>query len=123
MPPTPSLRRGDVVRVLFRNIDPKLPELPVKGRPALVIQDSHVQGPYARWVMASFTTNIGARAGTRIFVEAGSRKAREMGLSRDSLLCLDDIETIPPWRILAKAGHCTFMDEVDRILRRLLSLP
>jgi mRNA-degrading endonuclease toxin of MazEF toxin-antitoxin module len=122
MPPTTNLRRGDVVRVLFRNLDPKLPSLPVKGRPALVIQNDQVQGPYNRWVMASFTTNVAARGKTRIFVEKRSREAHEMGLTKDCLLCLDDLETIPPWRILQVSGSCPFMDDVDPILRNLLEL-
>jgi hypothetical protein len=73
--------------------------------------------------MASFTTNLGDRGVTRIPVHVGSPEAREMGITRESLLCLDDLETIPPWRVLERTGHCPFMDEVDRILRRLIALP
>ena len=123
MPSPPPLRRGDVVGVLFRNVDPRLPPLPRHGRPALIVQDPAVQGPHLRWVMASFTTNLEDRGTTRIPVHRDSPEAREMGIMRESLLCLDDLETIPPWRVLERTGHCPFMDEVDRILRKLIALP
>lgn len=122
MPPTLSPRRGDVVRVLFRNLDPHRPDEPFKTRPALVLQGEGVQGPYTRWVMASFTTNLEAKSSTRIFVGGKRAEAREMGLARDCMLCLDDLETIPPWRVVSIVGRCPFMDQVDPILRRVVGL-
>ncbi|MDE1821870.1 MAG: type II toxin-antitoxin system PemK/MazF family toxin [Euryarchaeota archaeon] len=116
---TPRLERGGVSLVEFPNIDFRS----WKPRPALLVQDPSVRGPYPDVLVAAITSAIETTGPTRPLFHVESPEGRSMGLRTDSVLALDNLATVPEDRILRQLGTCPVMGMVDDLLRALLGLP
>lgn len=118
MTPSLSLRRGGVYLVEFPNIDFRT----WKPRPALLVQDASVRGPYPDVLVAAITSAVETAGPTRILVAKNTVEGRAMGLKTDSVIALDNLATVPEERLLRQLGTCQVMPSVDSALRRLLGL-
>ncbi len=115
---TVSLRRGGVYLVEFPNIDFRT----WKSRPALLVQDPSVRGPYPDLLVAAITSTIETAGPTRIRVEMNNPEGRAMGLRTDSVIALDNLATVPERRLMRQLGTCPIMPAVDAILKRIFGL-
>jgi mRNA interferase MazF len=115
---TTSLSRGGVYLVEFPNID----FATWKPRPALLIQDPAVRGPYPELLAAAITSSVETVGPTRLRVDRRSPEGRAMGLLTESVIALDNLATVPENRFRRQLGTCPIMGEVERALRHLLSL-
>lgn len=110
--------RGGVYLVEFPNIDFR----PWKPRPALLVQDPSVRGPYPDVLVAAVTSSVETIGPTRPLVRRESSEGRQMGLRTDSVIALDHLATVPELRLMRQLGTCPVMTLVDGILGRLLAL-
>lgn len=115
---TVSLRRGGVYLVEFPNIDFRT----WKPRPALLVQDPNVRGPYPDLLVAAITSSVETVGPTRILVQMNTAEGRAMGLRTDSVIAMDNLATVPEDRLMRQLGTCPIMPTVDMILKRLFSL-
>jgi mRNA-degrading endonuclease toxin of MazEF toxin-antitoxin module len=115
---TVSLRRGGAYLVEFPNIDFRT----WKPRPALLVQDPSVRGPYPDLLVAAITSAIETVGPTRILVEKDTGEGRTMGLRTDSVIALDNLATVPESRLMRQLGTCPIMRTVDATLKRLFAL-
>lgn len=116
---TLHLERGGVYLVEFPNIDFRS----WKPRPALLVQDPSVRGPYPDVLVAAITSSTETAGPTRPLVHLRSPEGRSMGLRTDSVIALDNLATVPLVRLLKELGTCPLMGQVDDVLRALLGLP
>jgi mRNA interferase MazF len=110
--------RGGVYLVEFPNID----FATWKPRPALLIQNPSVRGPYPDVLMAAITSSTETQGPTRILVEMRSPEGRAMGLLTDSVIALDNLATVPENRLRRQLGTCPLMPQVGRVRRQILPL-
>ncbi|MGI0070503.1 MAG: type II toxin-antitoxin system PemK/MazF family toxin [Thermoplasmata archaeon] len=115
---TLRLERGAVYLVEFPNIDFRT----WKPRPALLVQDPGVQGPYSDVLVAAITSSVETVGPTRLLVRMASIEGRAMGLRTDSVIALDNLATVPGERLLRQIGSCPVMDRVNVTLRKILAL-
>jgi mRNA interferase MazF len=115
---TTNLDRGGVYLVEFPNIDFST----WKPRPALLVQNPSIRGPYPDVLVAAITSAIETEGPTRLLVEMRSPEGRAMGLLTDSVIALDNLATVPERRFRRQLGVCPVMVEVNRVLRKVLSL-
>ena len=115
---TVPLRRGAVYLVEFPNIDFRT----WKPRPALLVQDPSLRGPFPDVLVAAITSSIETTGPTRVRVELHSPEGQAMGLRTDSVIALDNLATIPENRLVRELGTCPIMPVVDKVLKRLLGL-
>jgi mRNA interferase MazF len=115
---TPTLRRGGVYLVEFPNIDFRT----WKPRPALLVQDPSVRGPYPDLLVAAITSAVETAGPTRILVEMHTSEGRAMGLRTDSVIALDNLATVPESRLMRHLGSCPVMPTVDSTLKRIFGL-
>lgn len=118
MTPSRRLRRGGVYLVEFPNIDFRT----WKPRPALLVQDPAVRGPYPDLLVAAITSAVETAGPTRLRISMDSPEGRAMGLKTDSVIALDNLATVPENRLLRQLGTCPVLPAVDAVLRRLLGL-
>lgn len=114
---TVNLRRGGVYLVEFPNI-----YYTWEPRPALLVQDPGVRGPYPDLLVAAITSSVETTGPTRPMIRMDRPEGREMGLRTDSVIALDNPATVPEARLLRRLGTCPVMDTVGTILRWLLGL-
>lgn len=115
---TAKLSRGGVYLVEFPNIDFRT----WKPRPALLVQDPAVRGPYPDLLVAAITSSTETTGPTRPLIRMASPEGRAMGLRTDSVIALDNLATVPESRLMRQLGSCPDLAVVNEILRRLLGL-
>jgi mRNA interferase MazF len=118
MPPKPSIRRGDVVLVLFPDSNLRT----AKRRPALVVQADGLRTGLPQVVIAMITSNL-ARAGhpSRVAVRLSSPEGRRSGLLADSVVMTDNLATVAESEIDRVIGALR-TTAVDVALRHTLGL-
>lgn len=114
-----SIRRGDIVRVLFPNSD----FTSSKRRPALVVQADDLDTGLPQILVAMITGNM-ARSNrvSRVTVLLDSEDGGQSGLRLDSVIMLDNIVTIRVREIDSRLGSMTTLTEVNDALARTLGL-
>ncbi len=115
---TAKLSRGCVYLVEFPNIDFRT----WKPRPALLVQDPDVRGPYPDVLVAAITSTVETTGPTRPLVRMVSPEGLAMGLRTDSVIALDNLATVPESRLMRQLGSCPDMAMINEILRRVLGL-
>lgn len=115
-------RRGDVVLIAFPYIQDFTRS---KARPAVVIQNDVGNAHSENLILASVSSQVPERDyPVHYRVYAGSKIAKEAGLSSDCVVKAETIITIPKARVIDKLGHFPLeaMAEIDRCLRVSLDL-
>ncbi len=115
---TINLSRGGVYLVEFPNID----FATWKPRPALLVQNPSVRGPYPDLLVAAITSSTETEGPTRLLIPVRSPEGRAMGLLTGSVIALDNLATVPENRIRRQLGACPIIGQVERVLRQILSL-
>lgn len=115
---TLKLSRGGVYLVEFPNIDFRT----WKPRPALLVQDPNVRGPYPELLVAAITSSIETAGPTRPLFRMASPAGRAMGLRTDSVIALDNLATVPESRLMRQLGSCPDLTVINEILRKVLGL-
>lgn len=118
VPQSPSLRRGDVVPVLFPNSN----LLTAKTRPALIVQADNLQTGLPQVIVAMISSRI-FRAGhpSRVSILLLTPEGKQSRLLTDSLIMTDNLATVTITAIDRVIGSIP-MTEVDKSLRHTLNL-
>lgn len=116
--PKLTVKRGDVVLVLFPNSDLKS----AKTRPALVVQADNLQTGLSQVIVAMITSQM-SRAGhsCRVTVSLNIMEGQGSGLLTDSVVMADNLATITLSAIYRAIGLLP-MSEVDKALKYTLGL-
>lgn len=114
----PTVRRNDVVLVLFPNSD----LITAKTRPALIVQADDLQTGLAQIIVAMITSQM-ARAGhpSRVTVLLSSTEGQQSGLLTDSVVVTDNLATITLSAVQRVIGSLP-APPVDDALRHTLGL-
>lgn len=114
-----TIKRGDVVRVLFPNSNLQT----AKRRPALVVQADNLNTNLPQIVLALITSNM-SRANhlSRITVWLNSPAGAASGLRLDSVILTDNLATVLESEIDSILGALPDMIAVDAALRHTLAL-
>ena len=115
---TVKLSRCGVYLVEFPNIDFRT----WKPRPALLVQDPNVRGPYPDLLVAAITSSVDTVQPTRPLFRMASPEGRAMGLRTDSVVALENLATVPETRLMRQLGSCPDMTLINEIPGRLLGL-
>ena len=114
-----SLKRGDVVLVLFPNSD----LVTFKRRPALVVEAENLNTGLEQTVIAMITSNLARRGHpSRVFIALNSPVAKGSGLLTDSVIMTDNLATALDKAILSTLGRLADMKPVDAALRKTLAI-
>ena len=118
MQPKPSIKRGNVVLVLFPNSN----LTSAKTRPALILQADNLQTGLSQIIVAMITSQM-SRAGhpSRITILLKSPEGQKSGLLTDSVVMTDNLVTIAISAVYRGIGSLS-MVEIDKALKRTLSL-
>jgi len=118
MLPKPTLKRGDLVLVLFPNSDGRS----AKTRPALIVQADELDTGLDQIIIAMVTSNR-VRAGhpSRITILLDSPEGKQSGLLTDSVVMTDNLATVLCSAIYRVIGSCP-MDRIDEALKNTLGL-
>lgn len=116
--PKPTVRRNDVVLVLFPNSNLTT----AKTRPALIVQANGLDTGLPQVIVAMITSQM-ARAGhpSRFTVLLSSTEGQQSGLLTDSVVMTDNLATITLSAIQRVIGSLPATD-VDDALRHTLGL-
>ncbi|HRA18848.1 MAG TPA: type II toxin-antitoxin system PemK/MazF family toxin [Anaerolineae bacterium] len=116
--PSASVRRGDVVLVLFPNSDLHTARL----RPALVVQRDGLDTGLSQLVLAMITSRT-FRAGheSRVAVTLDTQEGQATGLLTDSVVMTDNMATVAEVAIDRRIGVLP-MATIDAALRHTLGL-
>ena len=113
-----TLKRGDVVLVLFPHSDLKT----AKPRPALIVQTDNLESGLPQIVVAMITSRVfRANHPSRVLIELDSPAGKESGLLTDSVVMTDNLATISEVGIDRVIGKIP-MGEVDKALKHTLGL-
>lgn len=117
-PTVATLKRGDVLLILFPNSDLRT----AKVRPAVVIQADHLNTGLRQVVVAMITSRLD-RAGhpSRVVVSRSDVMGRHSGLLKDSVIMTDNLATVFETAIERHVGT-VHMAAVDQALRHTLRL-
>ncbi len=101
MQPKPTIRRNDVVLVLFPNSNLTT----AKTRPALVVQADNLQTGLSQIIVAMITSQM-SRAGhlSRVTILLNSKEGQQSGLLMDSVVMTDNLATITLFAIQRVIG-------------------
>ena len=114
----PTLRRGDVVLVLFPYSDLKT----AKPRPALIVQTDNLESGLPQVVVAMITSRLfRANHPSRVLIKLDSPAGKESGLLTDSVVMTDNLATISEIALDRVIGKIP-MEEVDKALKHTLGL-
>jgi len=118
MSPKPTLKRGDLVLVLFPNSDWRS----AKTRPALIVQADKLDTGLDQVIIAMVTSNRG-RAGhpSRITILLDSPGGKQSGLLTDSVVMTDNLATVLCSAIYRVIGSYP-MDDINMALKNTLGL-
>lgn len=111
-------KRGSVVLVIFPFSDKRH----YKKRPALVVQDENVDTHLSQRIVVAITSNLDRTGPTRITIKRNSPEGRAMGIQDDSVIMMDNIQTIEPYMIDKIIGTCPTMGPVGAALRCALAI-
>ena len=115
---TSTLKRGDVVLVLFPHSDLRT----AKPRPALVVQTDNLESGLPQVVVAMITSRtFRANHPSRVLIKLDSPTGKESGLLTDSVVMTDNLATISVIAIDRVIGKIP-MGEVDKALKHTLGL-
>lgn len=117
-----EFRRGDVVSIAFPYIQDFSKS---KVRPAVVIQNDIGNAYSDNLILASITSQVPEEEfPVHYRIYAGSRIAKEAGLTTDCIVKAETIITVPKSRVIEKLGRFPpeAMAEIDRCLRISLAL-
>ncbi len=113
-----TLKRGDVVLVLFPHSDLRTAKL----RPALIVQTDNLESGLPQVVVAMVTSRVfRANHPSRVFIKLDSPAGKESGLLTDSVVMTDNLATISEIAIDRVIGKIP-MGDVDKALRHTLGL-
>ncbi len=118
MQPKPTLKRGDIVLVLFPNSNLSS----AKTRPALVVQRDDLQTELSQTVVAMVTSQM-FRAGhpSRVTILLNSLAGKQSGLLTDSVVMTDNLATIGLSAVYRVIGSLP-MQKIDAALKNTLGL-
>lgn len=117
-----EFRRGDVVLIAFPYIQDYTKS---KVRPAVVVQNDIGNTYSDNLILASISSQVPEQEfPVHYRVYAGSRIAKEAGLTSDCVVKAETIVTVPKSRVIEKLGRFPpeAMAEIDRCLRISLDL-
>jgi mRNA interferase MazF len=118
MPPSRSVKRGDVVLVLFPNSDGRT----AKPRPALVVQADGLQTGLSQVIVAMITSRtFRANHPSRVLIVVDNVEGRTSGLLSDSVVMTDNIATVTQQAIGRSIGSLD-MESVNTALCHTLGL-
>lgn len=108
-----SIKRGDIVRVLFPNSD----LISSKRRPALVVQRDSLDSGISQVLLAMITSNM-SRGGhhARVTVMLETPVGMVSGLRLDTVIMADNIVTVRENEIDSILGNLPHMNSVDKAL-------
>jgi mRNA interferase MazF len=91
MPLQPTIKRGDVVLVLFPNTD----LISAKTRPALIVQADELETGLSQFIVAMISSQM-FRSGhpSRVTVLLNSPEGKQSGLLADSVVMTDNLATV-----------------------------
>lgn len=113
-----TLKRGDVVLVLFPNSD----LASAKRRPAVVVQANDLQTGLDQLIVAMITSRIfRANHPSRISIWLESSQGKQSGLLNDSVVMTDNLATVSLPAINRVIGSLP-MEDVDGALKHTLGL-
>lgn len=118
MPPKLTLKRGDVLLVLFPHSNLRA----AKTRPALVVQANDLATGLSQLIVAMMTSQM-SRVGhrSRVEITRSSAEGRQSGLLTDSVVMADNLATNTEAAIYRLIGSLP-MTNVDSALRYTLGL-
>lgn len=118
MPPNPTVKRGDVVLVLFPNSNLRT----AKTRPALVVQADNLQTGLSQVIVAMITSQM-SRAGhpSRVTILLNTPEGQQSGLLTDSVIMTDNLATIVLSALHRIIGSVP-MTDIDQALKHTLRL-
>ena len=115
---THTLKRGDVVLVLFPNSDLKT----AKPRPGLIVQMDNLESGLSQVIVAMITSRLfRADHASRVLIKLDSPAGKASGLLTDSVVMTDNLATISEIAIDRVIGKIS-MREVDKALKHTLGL-
>jgi len=115
---SPSLRRGDVVLVLFPNSD----LLTAKKRPALVVQADDLDTGLSQVIVAMVTSRLfRADHPSRVLIRKDGPGGKDAGLLQDSVVVTDNLATVLLTAVDRRIGALP-METIDNALRLTLGL-
>jgi mRNA interferase MazF len=118
MPPKLTIKRNDVVLVLFPNSNLTT----AKTRPALIVQADNLQTGLPQIIVAMITSQM-IRDGhpSRVTILLNSIEGKQSGLLTDSVVMLDNLATISLSAIQRSIGSLP-KSYIDRALKHTLGL-
>lgn len=116
--PSPNLKRGDVVLVLFPHSDLRT----AKPRPALIVQADDLQTGLPQVIVAMVTSKtFRANHLSRVLVRLSTPEGQGSGLLADSVVMTDNLATVAEMAVQRVIGKLPMAD-VDNALRHTLGL-
>lgn len=116
--PKPTVKRSDVVLVLFPNSDLST----AKTRPALIVQADNLQTGLSQIIVAMITSQMSrASHRSRVTVLVNTPEGQQSGLLTDSVVMTDNLATIALRAIYRVIGSLPTAD-IDKALRHTLGL-
>lgn len=116
--PSPNIKRGDVVLVLFPNSNLTT----AKTRPALIVQADNLQTGLTQAIAALITSQMfRANHPSRVTVLLNTLEGQRSGLLTDSVVMTDNLATIALSAIYRVIGSLSTAD-IDRALKHTLGL-
>ena len=116
--PKPTVKRGDIVLVLFPNSD----LISAKTRPALIVQGDNLKTGLPQIIVAMITSQM-FRAGhpSRVIILLNSSVGQQSGLLTDSVVMTDNLATLAFSAIYRVIGSLP-ITEIDTALKHTLGL-
>ncbi len=116
--PNQTVKRGDVVLVLFPNSN----LLTAKTRPAVVVQADQLQTGLSQIRLAMISSKM-FRAGhqSRVLIILSTLEGQSSGLLSDSVVMTDNLATVMESALDRVIGSLPMM-EIDKALRHTLAL-
>jgi mRNA interferase MazF len=118
MPLQPTIKRGDVVLVLFPNTD----LISAKTRPALIVQADELETDLSQVIVAMISSQM-FRAGhpSRVTVLLNSPEGKQSGLLADSVVMTDNLATVMFPAVYRVIGLLP-LENIDIALKHTLGL-
>jgi mRNA interferase MazF len=118
MPLQPTIKRGDVVLVLFPNTD----LISAKTRPALIVQADELETDLSQVIVAMISSQM-FRAGhpSRVTVLLNSPEEKQSGLLADSVVMTDNLATVMFPAVYRVIGLLP-LENIDIALKHTLGL-
>ena len=114
----PTLKRGDIVLVLFPNSNLRT----AKPRPAIIVQADKLETGLQQVIVAMITSRLfRSKHPSRIVIQLLTTEGQQSGLLSDSVIMADNLATIDHSEIDRVIGIVP-MIKVDKALRHTLGL-